>query len=97
MAIKRNVVEEAKEAIEEPIVEVKETKKEEKTPAKKKKTIYVVNNLLNFRDGASKTANVLKVLSVGDEVEVLNIDGDWAEVVVGKTKGYVMAQYITVK
>ena len=95
MAIKKN------KTVNEPVEEVKkeavEEVKEEKTPAKKKKAIYVVNKLLNFRDGASKTANVLKVLSIGDEVEVLNIDGDWAEVAIGKSKGYVMAQYITIK
>lgn len=95
MAIKKNKpVEEVVEKKEEIVEEVKE----EKAPVKKdKKKIYVVNTLLNFRESASKTSNVLKVLSVGDEIEVNKIDGEWAECNVGKIKGYVMAQYITLK
>lgn len=98
MAIKRNAVEEAKEVIEEPVVEVKETKKEEKPSTKKeKKKIYVVNQPLNFREGAAKNFNVIKVLSAGDELEVSKIENGWAECSFNKTKGYVMAQYITLK
>lgn len=74
---------------EEPNVEVavKETK-----PVKKanKKGVVADCELLNVRSAASTTADVVKTIPVGSEVEILGSEADFYKI----SGGFVMKQFI---
>ena len=85
------------EAVEEtPVEEVKEEPKKA-TKAVQKATTGKVTTLLNFRIGAGKNyrnLSALPQLRTGQEVEILETDGEWYKIKIGPHIGYAMAKYI---
>ena len=51
---------------------------------------------LKLRKEPSATAKVLDTYKKGTEVTVLEMDGDWVKVRVGKRTGYMMAEYLDI-
>ena len=75
---------------------VTETKPEETTneveiqqPVQTAKTMYVNSKVINVRQKADKTSQVIKQLSINTEVTVLSSDNGWAYVDLNGTKGYI--------
>lgn len=60
---------------------------------------YVVNvkSDLNVRTQPAKSGSVAGKLANGDEVEVVSIDGDWAEIEFNGAHCYVSSRYLTAK
>ena len=56
--------------------------------------IGVVKKNLHFRKTAEKTDNIIKILPKDQNVNVVEDLGEWLKVKVGKTTGYVMAEYV---
>ncbi len=85
------------EAVEEtPIEEVKEEPKKA-VGAVQKATTGKVTTLLNFRIGAGKNyrnLSALPQLRTGQEVEILETEGEWYKIKVGNLVGYAMSKYI---
>ena len=52
---------------------------------------------VNLRETADKEGNVLKQLSINEEVEVIEKTGDWYNVKSGDTKGYIRQDLLTVE
>mgnify|MGYP003302740159 CR=1 FL=1 len=57
-------------------------------------TGYVTAESLNLRQKADAESKILKVLHDNDKVEILGSTGNWYQVEVGGTKGYVSKNYI---
>lgn len=57
-------------------------------------TGYVTAEALNLRQKADAESKILKVLHDNDKVEILGSTGNWYQVEVGGTKGYVSKNYI---
>jgi len=56
---------------------------------------YVNSETLNLRSSPEiQDDNLLAKLSYGDKVEVLSLDGYWANVKIGNWKGYVAQKYL---
>lgn len=54
-----------------------------------------VNDILNMRESASTTAKILKSLTNGTTVTILDSSNGWYKVKVGDTTGWVKSDYIT--
>ena len=52
---------------------------------------------VNLRAGRSTRSALLRKIPEGAEITVLSTKGDWAEVVYGKSSGYVMSEFIVLK
>ena len=52
---------------------------------------------LNMREGASTSKNVIKQLAKGTEVNILSEEGEWYQISVNNTTGYVNKKYIDKK
>lgn len=57
--------------------------------------IVKVNDILNMRESASTTAKILKSLTNGTTVTILDSSNGWYKVKVGDTTGWVKSDYIT--
>lgn len=51
---------------------------------------------VNFRSGPSTEHSVIASLNVGDAVQLLDVEGDWCQVVWDGQTGYVKADYVSV-
>lgn len=54
--------------------------------------MYRVTCWLNLRQGPSLESPVISILNPGTEIEVENIDGDWAQTI----SGYVMKKFLEI-
>lgn len=52
---------------------------------------------LHLRREPDSSAKVIQTYKSGTEVEILENDGEWCRVKVGKNTGYMMTQYLTIK
>ena len=59
-------------------------------------TATVIASSLYMREGPDSSAQVIKTLRNGDELEILGKTGNWYKVSYGKYTGYVYKDYITV-
>lgn len=59
-------------------------------------TVYVISEILNLRDGPGTEYAVIETLDKGDEMVILDHDGDWAQVIVdiSKNVGYVKSIFV---
>ena len=64
------------------------------TRKERRKMIGVVKKNLHFRKTAEKTDNIIKILPKDQNVDVVEDLGEWLKVKVGRTTGYVMAEYV---
>jgi len=55
---------------------------------------YVPGSILNLRSGPSTNSEILEKLKAYDNVEVLQVEGKWMQVVKGDLVGYVHSDYI---
>ena len=58
-------------------------------------TYYVKSTTLNLRSEPSTDSKVIHKLSKGQEVQVVEVEGDWALVEFGEYKGYVSTTYLS--
>jgi len=56
---------------------------------------YINSDKVNFRKEASTNSDIYKVLDKNTSVTILGYNGDWAEVNIDNTVGYVYKKYIT--
>ena len=56
--------------------------------------IGVVKKNLHFRKTPEKADNIIKILPKDQNVDVVEDLGEWLKVKVGRTTGYVMAEYV---
>lgn len=76
---------EVEEVIETPIEEV---------IAPAPNMYHVKSRLLNIRRGPSKNYDAFKQVTDTDNVEVLEIEGEWARIMHNSEEGYTMAQFL---
>ncbi len=56
---------------------------------------YVNATNVNFRNGASTSSDIYKVLEKNTSVAILGYEGDWTKIKLSDTVGYVYSTYIT--
>ena len=57
--------------------------------------LYEVTNLINIRKQASWSADIIKVANIGDRLDVVEIDDNWAKVYINGVYAYAPAMYLT--
>lgn len=60
-------------------------------------TLEVTTDTLNLRKKASTDSDILTLLSIGDQCELIEKDGDWYKVKYGTYTGYVSKEYVKEK
>ncbi|MBR0161756.1 MAG: SH3 domain-containing protein [Oscillospiraceae bacterium] len=56
---------------------------------------YINANGVNFRNGPNSSSRIIRTLDSGTKVQILGAEGDWTEILVGGTTGYVKTAYVT--
>lgn len=56
---------------------------------------YINEDLVNMRDGAGTSHNVIKVLELNSQVTILKEEGDWYQVKSGEDTGYVSKEFVS--
>lgn len=59
-------------------------------------TVEITTETLNLRAKASTDSNIVALISIGDECEVLDEEGDWYKVKYGEYTGYISKEYAKV-
>ena len=66
------------------------------TTISKAKTVEITTETLNLRKEASTESNIVALISIGDECEVLEEEGDWYKVKYKDYTGYISKEYTKV-
>lgn len=59
------------------------------------KTGYIKGNYVRFRSGASLNSKIIAEYNTGKELTITGVSGDWTQVIIDGSNGYVYSQYVT--